>query len=59
MSKDCKECINSRLILSENGYKACCTLSYKASKKCLENNKCKFKGNRLFLMCSKEDKNDT
>lgn len=55
MSKDCKECINSRLILSENGYRACCTLSYKASKKCLENNKCKFKGNRLFLMCNKEE----
>lgn len=55
MDKDCKECINSRLILSENGYKACCTLSYKASKKCLINDKCNFEGNRLFLMCSNKE----
>lgn len=26
MSKNCKECINSRLILSENGWHAVCTL---------------------------------
>lgn len=54
MTKDCKECIRSRLVLSENGYRACCTLSYRDSKKCLENDRSKFEGNRLFLMCNKE-----
>lgn len=56
MTKDCKECMNSRLIISENGYKACCTLSYRASKKCLENDKSKFEGLRLFLMRNDEER---
>ena len=51
---DCKECLNSRLVVSENGYKAICTLSPSESKKCLLNNKSKFEGNQLYLM-SKQD----
>ena len=51
---DCKECINSRLVVSEDGYKAICTLSFRESKKCLLHNKCKFEGNQLYLM-SKQD----
>ena len=38
MSKDCKDCIHSRLILSENGYRACCTLPYKNAIDCIKNN---------------------
>ena len=47
---DCKECLYSRLIVSENGYKAICTLGTDNSTKCLLNNKCKFEGNPLYLM---------
>lgn len=54
MHNDCKECLNSRLVVSENGYKAICTLSSIEAKKCLLNNKCKFEGNQLYLM-SKQD----
>ena len=48
--KDCKECLNSRLVISENGYKPICTLSYRESNKCLLNDKCKFEANQLYLM---------
>ena len=48
--KDCKECLNSRLVISENGYKAICTLSARESNNCLLNYKCKFEGNPLYLM---------
>ena len=40
--KDCKECLNSRLIVSENGYNAICTLNSKQSYECLSSNKCNF-----------------
>lgn len=49
MCEDCKECLNSRLVVSENGYKAICTLSARKSNECLLNNKCKFEGNPLYL----------
>lgn len=54
---DCKECLNSRLVVSENGYKAICTLSAKESKKCLLNGKCKFEGNQLYLMIKRDAEN--
>ena len=54
MDKDCKECLNSRLIVSENGYEAICTLSIKKSKICLFNDKCYFKGSLLYLMTRPE-----
>ena len=54
MDKDCKECLNSRLIVSENGYKAICTLSARKAKYCLFNNKCNFEGSLLYLMCTEE-----
>ena len=53
--KDCRECLNSRIIVSENGYKAICTLSEEESYKCLFNDKSKFEGNLLFLMIKKEE----
>lgn len=31
----CKECLNSRLILSENGWHAICTLSQENARDCL------------------------
>lgn len=50
--KNCKECINSRLVVSENGYHAVCTLSDDADVyDCLSNDKSRFEGNPLYLMC--------
>ena len=57
MNNACKECLNSRLVVSENGYKTICTLSNRESNNCLLNNKCKFEGNQLYLMIKgKENK---
>lgn len=53
--RDCRECLNSRIIVSENGYKAICTLSEEESKECLFNGKSKFEGNPLYLMIKKEE----
>ena len=49
--KNCEECINSRLVVSENGYHAVCTLSSDDAYDCLTNNQSKFNGNKLYLMC--------
>ena len=54
MDKDCKECLNSRLIITENGYEAICTLSARKANDCLFNNKYNFEGNRLYLMTRPE-----
>ena len=51
MNKDCKECLNSRSVVSGNGYKAICTLSNKEVRDCLSNDKSRFEGNQLYLMC--------
>ncbi len=51
MYNDCRECLNSRLVISEDGYKAICTLSTKESNDCLSNNRSRFEGNQLYLMC--------
>ena len=59
MCKDCKECLNSRLIVSENGYKAICALSVKESNNCLRNDKCKFKVDPIYPMIKKMEENDT
>lgn len=49
--KNCEKCINSRLVVSENGYHAACTLSDEDLYDCLSNNLSKFEGNPLYLMC--------
>lgn len=49
--KNCKECINSRLVVSENGYHAICTLSDDDVYDCLSNGRSRFEGNPLYLMC--------
>lgn len=49
--KDCKECLNSRLVVSENGYHPICTLHEEDMMDCLLNKKQKFEGNPLYLMC--------
>ena len=43
--KDCKDCIKSRFIISENGYIPICTLSDSYAFECISNNKSKFIGN--------------
>lgn len=45
------ECLYSRLVVSENGYKATCTLSDREVRDCLSNDKSRFEGNQLYLMC--------
>lgn len=47
---DCKECLNARLIITENGYKPICTLSARKAKYCLFNDKCYFEGSLLYKM---------
>ncbi len=47
--RNCKECINSRLVVSENGYHAVCNLSDYDAYDCLSNNQSKFEGNPLYL----------
>lgn len=49
--RNCKECLNSRLVVSENGYHPICTLSDDDVYDCLSNNRSKFVGNPLYLMC--------
>lgn len=49
--KNCKECIYSRLAISENGYHAICTLSDDDVHDCLSNDRSRFEGNQLYLMC--------
>ena len=43
--KNCEECIYSRLVVSENGYHAVCTLSDDDIYDCLSNGKSRFEGN--------------
>ena len=40
--KKCEECLNGRLIVSENGYHAACCLSQKAAIDCITNKKVQF-----------------
>lgn len=40
--KKCEECLNSRLIVSENGYKTACCLSQKKSINCMTGKKSQF-----------------
>lgn len=55
VQNDCRECLHSILVTSENGYKAICTLNTKESNSCLFNNKCNFEGNPLYLMIKGKD----
>lgn len=45
--KKCTECINSRLVVSENGYHAICTLPESDSTDCVIQEGTKFEGNPL------------
>ena len=47
--KNCKECLNSRLIISENGYIPICTLPDSEAIRCLTNERSEFVGNELYL----------
>lgn len=47
--RNCKECLKSRLIISENGYIPICTLPEREAVECISNNKSKFIGNDLYL----------
>lgn len=52
--KNCKECIYSRIIYPKNpecALEAVCTLSDKEFHECLSNDRSKFEGNQLYLMC--------
>ena len=40
--KSCDSCLNTRLIISENGLHPICTLSSKAARNCIMNNYSKF-----------------
>ena len=52
--KNCKECTYSKLVYPKNPEcipEAVCTLSDKEFHDCLSNDKSKFEGNQLYLMC--------
>lgn len=52
--KDCKECIYSKIITPKNPDcipEVVCTLSDKEFRDCLSNDKSRFEGNPLYLMC--------
>ena len=52
--KDCKECIYSKVIYPKNPEcvsEVVCTLSDKEFHDCLSNDKSRFEGNQLYLMC--------
>lgn len=52
--KNCKECIYSRTITPKNPYcrlEVVCTLSDEEFHDCLFNNRSRFEGNQLYLMC--------
>ena len=52
--KNCKECIHSMMIYSRNLEcipEAICTLSNEEFHDCLSNDKSRFEGNQLYLMC--------
>ena len=51
--RNCKECLNSRLILSENGWHAICTLPQRKALDCLANGS-KFLPNPLYLKCKEK-----
>lgn len=40
--KDCEKCLNSRMIISENGYHPVCCLSSKAATDCMIGKKSQF-----------------
>lgn len=40
--KDCEKCLNSRLIISENGYHSVCCLSQKKAMDCITDKKSQF-----------------
>lgn len=40
--KDCEKCLNSRLIVSENGYHSICCLSQKVATDCMTDKKSQF-----------------
>lgn len=52
--KTCKECMNSKLVHPKNPEcipEAVCTLSDEEFHDCLSNDKSRFEGNLLYLMC--------
>ena len=54
IGRDCKECLKSRLAISENGYIPICTLLEREALECISNNKCKFLGNDLYLRLKRD-----
>lgn len=52
--KTCKECMNSKLVHPKNPEctpEAVCTLSDEEFHDCLSNDRSRFEGNQLYLMC--------
>lgn len=52
--KNCKECIYSKIIIPKNQEcipEGVCTLSDKEFHDCLSNDRSRFEGNQLYLMC--------
>lgn len=55
--KNCKECIYSKVIYPKNPEcvpEAVCTLPDKEFHDCLSNDRSRFEGNQLYLMCNGE-----
>lgn len=50
---NCSECLNSRLVMSENGWHPVCTLLEKETHECLIDGS-KFLPNELYLKCGGE-----
>lgn len=53
----CEKCLNSRLILSENGWHAICTLSQGEVLDCFANGS-KFLPSGLYLKCEEKKEGD-
>ena len=56
--RNCKECIHSKIIIPKNPDcipAAVCALSDKEFHDCLSNDKSRFEGNPLYLMCGGEE----
>ena len=52
--KNCKECIYSKVVVPKNPEcvpEAVCTLSDDEFHTCLSNDRSRFEGNQLYLMC--------
>ena len=57
--KECEDCINSRLVVSENGYHAICTLPEKDMTDCMYNDKMQFIERPMYCPnCGAEMKGD-